>query len=418
MRLIWRWIRFAWESIPRTPRRGGGISVWLFNWWQQRFTGPGKVMLVVWITLGLVEMIPGASAATIPLVLFSVAYFVTWLLTLVSPGLEASWIFPHAIRQGEVFVLRITVRNVGRRRIRDAGAWLFWEEKWMRPIGEPRSVDALEPGESAQIEVPVLAYSRGPCKLRGPVVYRVDPLGIMRSRRRVDSAVIPVIRPRSNSVQEFPFLSEGGSGMEFARLLHPTHGRSSEFIGIREYRSGDEFRDIHHKAWARAGKPITREYGKEKGQGAIMIVETGCASFLERSVVENMLCWSIGIAKWLFDRGALGRFFIDSHEISIEGHGDVLDVIEDALARIPRPLWWAWQSPEPWEPEARPMGPVFAIGCSRSRAESWLGGNGLLGMDALIAKRVLILPEELSGWHQRRDPSSRMLYLSQSGAPK
>ena len=40
-------------------------------------------------------------------------------------------------------------------------------------------------------------------------------------------------------------------------------GSSEEFVALREYRHGDPLRHIHWRSWAKAGKPIVKEYEDE-----------------------------------------------------------------------------------------------------------------------------------------------------------
>ena len=40
-------------------------------------------------------------------------------------------------------------------------------------------------------------------------------------------------------------------------------GRSEEFVALREYRHGDPLRHIHWRSWAKAGKPIVKEFEDE-----------------------------------------------------------------------------------------------------------------------------------------------------------
>src|SRR5262249_5934291 len=40
-------------------------------------------------------------------------------------------------------------------------------------------------------------------------------------------------------------------------------GRSEEFVSLREYRRGDPLRHIHWRSWAKAGKPIVKEFEDE-----------------------------------------------------------------------------------------------------------------------------------------------------------
>lgn len=383
-------LRWALQSVPRTPKRGGGLSVWLFRWGQQRFTGPGKSALAIGVSLMVIAAIPGWDGATLPLLLLAIAFFASWLISVPTPKLTANWQFPRSVSVTTPFTVRARVVNQGKRALYDVGVWMFWEESWMKAVGEPPSVAKLDPGESAVLEIPMQALVRGPCALRGPVVFSVEPFGLMRGRDQVDQPTLVLVRPKVFPWQSSGFLTQGTSGQEFSRILLPNLHRSSELLGVREYRDGDELRDVHHKTWARLGKPFTKEYGKERGLGVILIVETGCNQYFERSAVDPMLSLAGSVATWLSERGVLGRFFLNSREYILAPGNAGLEVVLDALADVPHPQWWSWPKPEPWAPEAHAQGPVLAIGCAIGWAQqeaSFAGG---------IQKRIVVFPEGLS----------------------
>lgn len=369
--------------------------MWLFNWWVQRFTGPGKTLLVVWTSLLAVAAIPGWSGALLPLGLGFCALSMAWLTTIVAPKLEAQWNFPSGITEGQSFSLIIHIHNSGLRELRDAGAWFFWADQWLQAQGEPRTVAKLAPGESARIVVPMRALRRGPFTLQGPLAFVLDPMGLMRRRCQVLQKTTVLVRPRMVAYEIENFLVRGTSGQEFSRVLLPQHHRSTELLGVREYRAGDEVRDIHHRTWARLGKPFTKEFGKERGAGIVLVVETGCMRYLERRNVDAMLRIAAGVAQWLVERGVLGRFLLDGQEVPIPQGFGALETILDTLAEIPVPLWWAWPSPSVFSPSARSLGPVLAISCSPqwvSQDRAYQGG---------ICKRVLVSHTRISSQDER-----------------
>src|SRR5205814_7019129 len=53
--------------------------------------------------------------------------------------------------------------------------------------------------------------------------------------------------------------------------------RSGEFHGLREFRSGDDPRDIHWRTSARRGRPFVRELEEETGRIVMIVLETGAA---------------------------------------------------------------------------------------------------------------------------------------------
>src|SRR5207244_5575671 len=52
-------------------------------------------------------------------------------------------------------------------------------------------------------------------------------------------------------------------------------GMGREFESLREYRQGDEPRDVCWTAAARRGKPISRVYRVERSQSVIIVVDDG-----------------------------------------------------------------------------------------------------------------------------------------------
>ena len=154
----------------------------------------------------------------------------------------------------------------------------------------------------------------------------------------------------------------------------PSLTRGMDFVGVREYREGDSLRDLHHKAFARYGKPFTKEFETERGAGAILVLDVTSRSLRDKSSVEMLIRLAAGVGLWLLERKALGRFFIGDDEIAlVEGDGGVSFL--EALARIPGASWLetrasrsavnsrsATGAQKLWSPAARPLGPVLRMG--------------------------------------------------------
>jgi uncharacterized protein (DUF58 family) len=65
------------------------------------------------------------------------------------------------------------------------------------------------------------------------------------------------------------FLNRGGPGSHARRQV----GQGREFEKLRDYQPGDSFEDIHWRATAKRGRPITREYQIERTQEIYVIVD-------------------------------------------------------------------------------------------------------------------------------------------------
>lgn len=100
-----------------------------------------------------------------------------------------------------------------------------------------------------------------------------SPLGLWGKRRSVAANL--EIRVYPNLVTERKTLSalllrSGPIGVHAQRQL----GKGREFEKLREYVAGDGFEDIHWKATAKRGKPITKVFQIERTQEVYVVVDT------------------------------------------------------------------------------------------------------------------------------------------------
>lgn len=151
-------------------------------------------------------------------------------------------------------------------------------------------VPALSRGESTVISVGLLPDKRGIYPLQG---YRVEtdyPFGLLSSSQLFPLKSKLVVYPKFEplDLMDLPqSLKYQPGGVAFAA----TRGETVEYIGNREYREGDNVRDIDWRATARLNRPIVREYREEYFLRAAVILDThlprqtpeACADF-ERAV--------------------------------------------------------------------------------------------------------------------------------------
>lgn len=238
---------------------------------------------------------------------------------------------------------------------------------------EESALVAIAAGEMAKLTCKIQTKKRGAFEIPKVSVIIPEINGALRYAANAGKAELLVF-PRPVRVGSFPFLTSGASGAVFAPLLLPSLTRGMDFVGVREYREGDSLRDLHHKAFARYGKPFTKEFETERGAGAILVLDVTARSLREKSAVEMLIRLAAGVGLWLLERKALGRFFIGDDEIAlVEGDGGVSFL--EALARIPAVSWLeariskgprnsrnATSAPKLWSPAARPLGPVLRMG--------------------------------------------------------
>ncbi len=120
----------------------------------------------------------------------------------------------------------------------------------------------MEPGATVKNRTELMPLRRGRLNLSGMTITRPDPFGLLKAAVHIRNRQSLLILPRRYPV---PALDLPGS-----RRFHPggvalasSVGDSQEFFSVREYRPGDPLRHIHWKSWARAGKPVIKEFQDE-----------------------------------------------------------------------------------------------------------------------------------------------------------
>lgn len=191
-------------------------------------------------------------------------------------------------------------------------------DMWVLPHRLPLLVDA-EP----ETGVPLPSLARGKkasvtlglrCRRRGSYVlhgYRVEtdfPFGLLHASRRFEEARPLLVYPSFNRLQRL--------NLPIGRRYHPggvalvsKHGESTEYVGNREFREGDNIRDIDWLATARLSKPIVREYREEYLVRVAVVLDThvpkGAKEIDESFESAVSLCAAVG------DAIALQEYLVD-----------------------------------------------------------------------------------------------------------
>ena len=97
----------------------------------------------------------------------------------------------------------------------------------------------------------------------GPVALRVsDPLGLFRIQGSPGSVEPFAVYPRVYEVRALDRLA-GRASLAPETLSSPRPGRGADYLGVRDYRIGDDPRRIHWPATARRGALVVREHERD-----------------------------------------------------------------------------------------------------------------------------------------------------------
>jgi uncharacterized protein (DUF58 family) len=126
---------------------------------------------------------------------------------------------------------------------------------------------------TARLQWPCRPHKRGSHTLHRGVIEATTPLGLWNRRgvMSLDSEirVYPDLLRERQSVGGL-FLKGGRFGIHSQRQV----GKGREFEQLREYSPGDSYEDIHWKATAKRGSPITKVFQVERTQEIYTVIDT------------------------------------------------------------------------------------------------------------------------------------------------
>ena len=123
-------------------------------------------------------------------------------------------------------------------------------------------VPTATPQEEVEVRLQLTPLRRGALQFKAVRLARPDPLGLVRSFAKVPLQQRTLILPRRYPLPPLSFpgtLKYQDGGVALASNV----GQSEEFVALRDYRHGDPLRHIHWRTWAKAGKPVVKEFEDE-----------------------------------------------------------------------------------------------------------------------------------------------------------
>lgn len=274
----------------RLYRLYSGLRYWALR----RFTKPGLAMLGALMTVGVAGVDLDLSASY-------QAFILLLCLMLVAVCFAGSFrarftakrLLPALGTVGSSFSYRIVLRNLTARTqsgltllenladprpsYKDWRAAQRAEEKRVRSFGVSPSrranrfklatvrqaeVPAAAPNQETEVRVELTPLRRGVLRFDGITLARPDPLGLFRAFVTIPLSQAALILPKRYPLPPIALpgtmkYQEGGVA------LAASVGQSDEFVALRDYRNGDPLRHIHWRSWAKAGKPVVKEFEDE-----------------------------------------------------------------------------------------------------------------------------------------------------------
>jgi uncharacterized protein (DUF58 family) len=258
------------------PLFKGGISRAVWRLYTQRLTPAGRWFAVA---TAIFASYGGASNFTIQSYIPAGYVAAIWwiaLLALLFYRPRVSLVARLAERTSAGEVMPIDIEVTQHSAFRGADLVVLPHDLPMAIDAEPSDGVALPDlarGEAARVRLGLRCMKRGKHIVRGFRVESGFPFGILRSRRTFIEPRPILVYPRFAPLTRLK-LPTGRRYQPGGVALASELGESFEYLGNREYRDGDNIRDIDWRATARMQRPIVREWVEEYMMRVAVILDT------------------------------------------------------------------------------------------------------------------------------------------------
>lgn len=232
-----------------------------------KFTREGRYFVAISVGIGLAAINTGNNLLYLLL---------GWLLSvIIASGILSEQVLrnlriqrrpPPRIFAGQPFLMEISVENTKRSL---ASYSIEVEDRIADGMLDKKCYFLKVPsGRTQRTSYRHIFARRGLYRFTGFRVGTKFPFGLFRKSRDIDVGKDVVVYPQVHPIT-VPSPRAHHAGHDTARRL----GRRGEFFGLREYRDGDDRRDIHWRSTARTGRPLVREYEDESQKRATILLD-------------------------------------------------------------------------------------------------------------------------------------------------
>lgn len=245
-----------------------------------------------------------------------------WLSEQVVRGIEVRAVPPRAATAGTPTRVGYELRNRKR-----------WIPSYALEVVEPHGGRAyaavVRAGHMRAVRVERTFERRGVHRLDSVTLATSFPFGLFIKTRDVDVHGDVVVWPRRDRHVREP-VTGGDRARRRGSLAGTAAGARGEFRGLREYRPGDDPRDVHWRSTARLGTPLVREYERDAGRTLWLCLDLRTDDERDADIAAE-------IVASLADRAAARgeRFGLVTPDVLVPSGQDVpqLERVLDALAR-------------------------------------------------------------------------------------
>lgn len=338
-------------------------------WWRvmrmQRVTRDGWFYLAFTLAVGVAAINTGNNLLYLVLgLLVSVLLLSAFLSETVLSRLRIEREVPPYGVAGQPFRVGIVVHN---RKRRLASHSLVISEVGIE--GARTYVARVGPGESVRAYWVGAQPRRGVMQLAGFRITTRFPFGLFEKNREILVADRIPIHPAGVLPARAAELLPQSPGV----VPLPAPGRGLDFYALREYRQGDDLRQVHWKASARTGRLHTIEKEREQQRRVTLLLDTRGAASPE--ALDGAADLAVGLARRLIAEGCeVGLRLPDDEVPPGGGRAQILRIADRAARMLPAPASAA--APQPFPGTAGVVVPLVPapppLGEERPPAPRWI----------------------------------------------
>ena len=298
----------------------------LRGWRRIRFTLAGALFSVGSLAIGFAAVNTGNNLLF--LLFGAMLGFIAlsgWLSELVLRQLEIRRRTPRGVTVERP--LRITYYVTNRKR------WFPTLAVYLIETGlpEPAFIGRVGADESLAVGSENRFVQRGVYPLETLTLSTSFPFGLFTKERDVPLPGELVIWPRSDRPVRLSVPPGGRGRPEFLDSSEGAPAARGEYRGLREYRVGDDPRDIHWKTTAKIGTPVTREYDQDANETIRICLDTrGEPGEAAEAAIEV----AAAVAARAYQRGRPFGITTCTSDLASGGGSGHFDRVLDLLARV------------------------------------------------------------------------------------
>lgn len=134
-------------------------------------------------------------------------------------------------------------------------------------------VPSVHPGERVELTTLRTPSTRGELRTTRLEVRSSAPFGVSERRRHLVVDAGTLVLPRVFPLGSMPFV-DATSTNDTGIHPSPRRGHGPEYMGVRDYRSGDSMRHVHWGLTARHGQVMVREFEEERTRRLAVVIDT------------------------------------------------------------------------------------------------------------------------------------------------